>query len=218
MIAMNTQNEHTEFARKSQESLEKCELEVRRQGGEALAAGHYREAENLAKVAKKIGQMRESLSVGELFAESAGELNSPATEKRISESPRVQKRKPKKSRRKGSRPEGYPYFEVEGNHLVKVSWSKTKKSDYVHKAPKRVLDKLVETLNAMGSNKEIIPTDKMFPLSDGDTQYPDYQSYLCLLWLKMNKLVIHQGREGYQLRDPESFLKQCEQLWDEFDS
>ena len=81
-----------------------------------------------------------------------------------------------------------------------------------------MLDKLVETLNAMGSNKEIIPTDKMFPLSDGDTQYPDYQSYLCLLWLKMNKLVIHQGREGYQVRDPESFSRQCEQLWDEFDS
>ena len=226
MITMNNKPTMSEFTKKAQDPLKNCEIEVRRLGGEALEAGSYKQAELLAKLAQKIGQMHDSLNMGETAVipergepvELVAKSTEPIEQSRFSQPLRVPTKKPKKARRRGGRPEGYPYFEVEGNHLVKVSWSKTKKDSYVHKAPKRVLEKLVETLLTMGSNKEVIPTEKMFPLVDGENKYPDYQSYLCLLWLKRNKLVIHQGREGYQVRDPEIFEKQCEQLWEEFDS
>ena len=67
----------------------------------------------------------------------------------------------------------------------------------------------------LGADRAVVATERMFPLVDGDTQYSDYQSYLCLLWLKQNKMVIHHGREGYQIADPDTLRTNCERLWSE---
>ena len=203
----------SEFLEKAQKSLEKCELELRQLGGDALGAGNYREAEKIAQIAKIFSEYDFQSSKTPLFQETPRVAASMPVESASRMRPATQKR----TRKKGTKA-GYPFFEVDGNHLIKVSWSKTKKDEYIHKAPKEVLVTLIQALLKKGSKKQLVPTEKMFPLANEETQFPDYQSYLCLLWLKLNKLVIHHGREGYQLRDPKTFENRCDELWQELDA
>ena len=205
----------SEILKNAQISLQNCEVELRKLGGEALAAGLYTDAEKIAQVAKQISDFDFIDSADGLYFREASRVSKGSRENPIESVAAVEP--PKRTRKTGTR-KGYPFFEVEGNHLIKVSWSKTKKDEYVHKAPKEVLHALIATFVQMSSKNKIIPTEKMFPLSNAETQFPDYQSYLCLLWLKLNKLVIHHGREGYQLRDPKTFAERCDQLWQELDA
>ena len=215
MIAMNTQENTTDAVNLAIESLERCEGEIYGLVGEAAKSRDGASVTRLNELAQKLGQLRESLTMPralQLAVSSPQENYSTASEV---ETKKPSQRKRSTKRRKTGRPDGYPRFEVEGNSLVKVSWSKSKNSEYIHKAPKRVLEKLIEVLLELGGNGEVVPTDSMFPLQQGDKEYPDYQSYLCLLWLKQNKLVIHHGREGYQVADVATLKTTCEQMWAE---
>ena len=213
MIVMNTEQEmSTDFQKLAEKPLEACELEIRKLVGMAAQSGNYDAVNKLTELAQNLGHLKKSLDSSNLMrAERQTERVADSEKATIKPS---QRNKSTKRRRTGRRP-GYPKFEVEGNSLVKISWSKTKKSEYVHKAPKRVLECLIKTMLELGADREVVSTERMFPLVEGDNQYPDYQSYLCLLWLKQNKMVIHHGREGYQVADPDSLQTNCERLWAE---
>jgi hypothetical protein len=211
---MNTDNSQSKVVSKAIKSLELCEGQIYGLVGDAAKNRDSDGVAQLNELAQALGRLRDSLTAGD----SIPVLPLARTTVRASETAKPRNESRSTKRRRTSRPEGYPRFAVEGNSLVKVSWSKTKNSEYIHKAPKRVLDKLIEVILELGGNGEVVPTDTMFPLADGDDQYPDYQSYLCLLWLKQKKLVEHHGREGYQIRDPKSFVESCDRLWHELDS
>ena len=57
--------------------------------------------------------------------------------------------------------------------------------------------------------------DKVLPLKDPVTgsAFPDYQSYLCLAWLKCGGLVIQHGRQGYSLPKGIELDKSIETHW-----
>ena len=78
----------------------------------------------------------------------------------------------------------YPKFVREGDNLVKIGWSKSQRAEYEHKSPKRLLAVLCESLTS--ANGKRIMMDKVLPLKDPVTgsAFPDYQSYLCLAWLR----------------------------------
>ena len=210
---MNTQENTIDALKLAIESLERCEGKIYSLVGEAAKTRDGESVTRLNELAQKLGQLRESLNMPrplQLAVNSSSERYSAASE---AETKKPRQRSRATKRRKTGKPDGYPRFEVEGNSLVKISWSKSKNSEYIHKAPKRVLEKLIEVLLELGGNGEVVPTDSMFPLQQDDKEYPDYQSYLCLLWLKQNKLVIHHGREGYQVTDVASLKRTCEQMW-----
>ena len=64
------------------------------------------------------------------------------------------------------------------------------------------------------SGKRII-MDKVLPLKDpvNESVFPDYQSYLCLAWLKSVGLVTQHGRQGYSLPKGIELEKSVEALW-----
>jgi len=107
----------------------------------------------------------------------------------------------------------YPRFVREGDNLVKIGWSKSQKAEYEHKSPKRVLAVLCDSLT--GANGKRIMMDKVLPLKDPVTgsAFPDYQSYVCLAWLRSAGLVIQHGRQGYSLPKGIEFEKSVEALW-----
>lgn len=214
MISMNTQENTSDALKSAIESLEKCEVEIFGLVGDAAKSRDGTTVTRLNELAQNLAHLRKSLTMPRSMQLAAGPSERNVTES-DNETKKPSQRSRSTKRRNTGRPKGYPRFNVEGNSLVKISWSKSKKSEYIHKAPKRVLEKLVEVLLERGSNGEVIATDSMFPLEQGDKQYPDYQSYLCLLWLKQNKLVIHHGREGYQVADVASLKTTCERLWAE---
>lgn len=107
----------------------------------------------------------------------------------------------------------YPRFLREGENLVKVGWSKSAKAEYEHKSPKGVLAVLTAALTS--ANGRRVAMDKVLPLKDPATgsSFPDYQSYVCLAWLRSVGLVIQHGRQGYSLPKGAELEKSVESHW-----
>ena len=93
----------------------------------------------------------------------------------------------------------YPKFVREGDSLVKIGWSKSQGAEYEHKSPKRLLTVLSAALTAAKGKR--ITMDKVLPLNDAvdGSTFSDYQSYVCLAWLKSAGVVTQHGRQGYSV-------------------
>ena len=107
----------------------------------------------------------------------------------------------------------YPRFLREGENLVKIGWSKSEKTEYEHKSPKRVLAVLCETLD--NANGKRVAMNKVLPLRDpaDGSAIPHYQPYVCLAWLRSVGLVIQHGRQGYSLAKGTDLEKSVEMNW-----
>ena len=173
---------------------------------EAGAARDYDQAASLIELARKIKQLGEQFRGA---APKVAEVPKPvgalmdlhtASESRV----------PIRSRNKLGQ---YPKFLREGDNLVKIGWSKSQRAEYEHKSPKRLLAVLCESLT--GANGKRIMMDKVLPLKDPVTgnAFPDYQSYVCLAWLKSAGLVTQHGRQGYSLPKGIELEKSVEALW-----
>jgi hypothetical protein len=173
---------------------------------EAGAARDYDQAASLIELARKIKQLGEQFRgaaskvadapnpLDELMKlDSAGEIKVPI--------------------RSHNKLGQYPKFVREGDSLVKIGWSKSQRAEYEHKSPKRLLAVLRDSLTS--ANGKRIMMHRVLPLKDPVTgsAFPDYQSYLCLAWLKSAGLVIQHGRQGYSLPKGIELEKSVEALW-----
>jgi len=116
---------------------------------------------------------------------------------------------------KKNRP-AYPKFMRDGDHLVKIGWSKKEKAQYEHKSPKSVLGQLLESLLAAGREGHRFTTEDVLPLyeaADG-SEIPSYQAYLCLAWLRSESLIEQHGRQGYSLVKPDRLAASAEECWE----
>lgn len=116
-------------------------------------------------------------------------------------------RKPKKA--------DYPKFYREGDTLIKVGWSKSEGSEYEHKCPRRVLDVLVAELTRIAGPGKRFVMDKVLPLRDpdGGTEFPTYQPYLALAFLRQSGLIEQHGRSGYSIPKPKSIAADTSDAW-----
>jgi hypothetical protein len=95
----------------------------------------------------------------------------------------------------------YPKFLREGDNLLKIGWSRSERSEYEHKSPKKIISLLAGSISKTGANGRRFSMDKVLPLLDPDdgNRIPDYQVYLCLAWLKGLGFLTQHGRQGYSL-------------------
>lgn len=109
----------------------------------------------------------------------------------------------------------YPMFLREGESLVKVGWSRSEKSEYEHKSPKKVLPILAEVIAKAGARGKRFSMDRVLPLMDPDdgTRVPDYQVYLCLAWFRTLGFLIQHGRQGYSLASKAPVVPLLETHW-----
>lgn len=186
--------------------LTETEKNLAQLASEAGATRDYDQATSLIEVARRIKQMAEQFdpdaSKTETRPISVGRTNGPR--------PGPQPNTPTRVRNKLGQ---YPKFLREGENLVKIGWSKSQRSDYEHKSPKRVLGVLCESLRSADGKR--IMMDKVLPLKDpvSGSHFPDYQSYLCLAWLRSAGLVVQHGRQGYSLPKGIELEKSVEALW-----
>jgi hypothetical protein len=173
---------------------------------EAGAARDYDQAASLIELARKIKQLGEQFRV---TASKAAEAPHPL-DTLMKLHPVAESKTPIRSRNKLGQ---YPKFVREGDNLVKIGWSKSQKAEYEHKSPKRLLAVLCESLTS--ANGKRIVMDKVLPLKDPVTgsAFPDYQSYVCLAWLKFSGLVTQHGRQGYSLPKGIELEKSVETIW-----
>jgi len=113
------------------------------------------------------------------------------------------------------RKESYPKFLREGESLVKVGWSRSDKSVYEHKSPKRVLLVLAAAIEKAGARGKRFSMNRILPLTDSadGTRIPYYQVYLCLAWFRGLGFLIQHGRQGYSLAAKAPFEPLVEANW-----
>lgn len=174
---------------------------------EAGAARDYDQAGSLIELARKIKQLADEFARGR---SSASEAMADPNDGRRDILPTVGSRIPERSRNKLGQ---YPRFLREGENLIKIGWSKTERAEYEHKSPQTLLTALCQALT--GAKGKRITMDKVLPLKDpaNGSAFSDYQSYVCLAWLRSVGLVIQHGRQGYSLPKRTDLEKGVETHW-----
>lgn len=111
----------------------------------------------------------------------------------------------------------YPQFRRDGETLVKIGWSKRERKTYEHRAPRRVLEALLQALRGAGAGGARFAMENVLPLRDPEdrTEIPDYQAYLTLAWLRRTGLLTQHGRQGYSLPTNRDLNRESERLWNE---
>lgn len=106
-----------------------------------------------------------------------------------------------KSSGNGKTKRKYPYFERNGDKLVKVGWSKKNKEPYEHRAPKEAVVSFVRHLTSSVAPNEVFVIENLFPVPDvaNDCEVPTYQVYLSIAWLRDAGVIKKSGRDGYVL-------------------
>ena len=109
----------------------------------------------------------------------------------------------------------YPRFHREDDLLAKVGWSKRAKSEYVHKAPHRVVQLVADALCKAGVAGTMFKATDCLPTSDPDNgeEIASYQAYLVLAWLRDAGIVRQHGRQGYTVVELDSPRDTIDRLW-----
>jgi hypothetical protein len=196
------------------ETLASAEADLKRLIGEAADQGEYSSVETLVRWARTLGAMR---SEGQSPHETSG---TPQAHNGQPE-PMKDKRPGRKPLRKLARNKrgSYPQFARAGDALVKIAWSKSSGTEYEHKAPRSVVQKLAHALAHRSENGSMISMDDVLPLkADDGSQIPDYQAYVGLAWFRQIGAIKQKGRQGYTVKKASELLKQVEVAWGDLPS
>ena len=194
----------------AEEVLKEAERRIRTLLQEAAAEGDYDAVAPLAGLAKQVGTMVEGRRAPSTRPSRPG----PPKPKRRKVSAVKTTKKTRKTNSRSKKRAGYPKFRREGDHLIKVGWSKTDKAEYEHRAPKAVVDALVAALVAEASEGSLVTMDAVLPLLEKDgTELPAYQAYLCLAWMRAEGLVDARGRKGYSIAEGVDLAADVDGRW-----
>lgn len=201
---------------KANKILATAEASVRTLVGEAANAGDYDEILSLTNIAKALANIPNSTVV---LRQADPRIDQPRPNGKSIPTRSGSHLNGKEKRKSTSKPKSksYPRFLQSNGDLVKVGWSKSDAKEYQHKAPRQVLGAVTEAIKVQRTNDgELRPPQEFLPLTtpSGET-IPDYQSYLCIAWLRDIGIVQRHGRHGYRVPDPTSIENRIEQAWKE---
>ena len=190
--------------------------------GEAAASGDYEAILHLTALARAVANLAEdgvgtdvlgvpapdAASRSSATAEAIRKSGTPARPKARS------KRKKKRRKRKSGAKAGYPKFLRRGSYLVKIGYSK-KEREYSHRAPKRVALLIAEAVARAGAGGRLFTADEMMPVADPKdrSDVPSYQAYMCLGWLRHEKHIEAEGRQGYRIVTAKPLAEAAKESW-----
>jgi hypothetical protein len=203
-----------EIVRQAEAQLQQLLLRAAQQGDYETA----RVLAEWAKPLKQVTQQSDSVDVRDSVALANGKARVqaeayPATVHKRTDAGKSPLRH-KANRTKAARGE-FPKFLRDGEELLKIGWSKREKKVYRHKAPKRVVVLVSESLQQAAQDGERFVMDQILPIRDRETDsdVPSYQAYLSLAWLRKEKLIVQHGRQGYSLRPETDLPNAVEERW-----
>jgi hypothetical protein len=110
----------------------------------------------------------------------------------------------------------YPYFQSEGDRLLKIGWSERDGRSYEHRAPRAVVFRTCEAISRHGDNGRQFKMEAIVQeLSQGNSPIPSYQAYLALAWLRDADVVEKDGKEGYRIKNSPLTPDRLTQLWND---
>jgi hypothetical protein len=108
----------------------------------------------------------------------------------------------------------FPRFEVDGEKLVKIGWSKRDKRVYEHRAPREVVFLTFRVLASKVRPNSLFTMEQVLPVTDeAGSEIPSYQAYLAIAWLRSVGVVQRRGKDGYTLANGSLESSKVEQLW-----
>jgi hypothetical protein len=178
--------------------LRRAESEIAKLATEAAADRDYDNAERLLGVARQLAATVQKLSGVEPHAPVSSNGASSVSHVRGS---RVVD--------DGDERDDEPQFERDGDDLIKRGKSKSDARAYEHKAPRSVIEILLQAIRDSANKKGEFRTSRIFPLQDSNGRdVPVYQGYLTLRWLRQIGLVERVARQRYKL-DPARDAVSC---------
>jgi hypothetical protein len=216
------------YDEKTLKAIETADQEIQNLINSALEKRLYQEMLRLIWVAERIADIKETLNKNkrihsdsskekeiELSGYEAKQSQTTKVEHEVKDKyiPTTQKAYNEISRK------GFPFFVREGDSLVKIGSSNIAGATYEHRAPKQVIDTILQRiLKYCNANQRPLTSEKLSDLQaqDGES-VPGYQLYLCLGWLKREKLIKQIGRKGYKLVDKNSLVNDVENAWIKLD-
>lgn len=188
------------------ELLQRTQAELRDLIRSALADGRYNEVAEIAKIADGIARLGspegDQLDLRLAPSATAGTLSRTADAL-------------KRGSQRGRIARTFPRFERESDKLVKIAWSKKDRAEYEHKAPRQVVNLLIEAIRSRKGEGAKFEAPDVLPLKDPKTrrEVPSYQSYLALAWLRHEGVIAKYGREGYSLKPTSATAEHLDELW-----
>jgi hypothetical protein len=202
------------YTNRAIEALKVVEATLRDIIGQALAAKAYRDLASVASAADAVTALISELSgstpvktlLGPSSAQESQSLRTSATANHQAMAARTAN--------VVSRRMGYPRFLRDGDRLVKVAWSKKERKPYEHRAPQAIIQTLIDAVRKRKGEGKLFEAADVLPLVTGSgEEYPSYQSYLALAWLRHVGIVAKKGRDGYILKRDVGTPQKLDELW-----
>ncbi len=200
-----------ELDQRATEVIERAEKEIAALASDAAAQRDYGRASMLLALAQQIRDAAHPIAATSNSSKGNGAVLGSAKIGPVTRPPASRVAPARASARTG-----YPYFNREGDNLVKVGWSKSDRATYEHRSPRSVLERLGERVKQAGATGNRFTTEDLMPLHDQNgAELPSYQAYLCLAWLVSIGLLERHGRQGYTMAHIEDFDSILNGAWSE---
>lgn len=169
--------------------LANCEAELRLQVGAAAQDGDYEAVLRLTRWAQTVSELGHD--------DKRPNALSPAP-----------------TRKARSTKKDYPLFAKSDLSLIKIGWSKKTKTEYEHRAPLELIEKLADAAMAVGARGRVFQLDALARAADGADAKPGYQLYLIVAWWRDAGLIDQHGRKGYSIPRLSSFANDSRLAFD----
>jgi hypothetical protein len=182
--------------------LRNAEEALRKLIHEALAQGRYQDVSGLAALADALAHLHNS-------TDGNGEASTSAQRQQGNSSVAEERQ----GRRLAAR--AFPRFERDGDKLVKIAWSKRNRAEYEHRAPRAIVEILIEKIRKKKGEGAKFEAPEILPLKDKAAKdVPSYQAYLALAWLRQEGLVVKYGRDHYAMKPGVATRERIADLWE----
>lgn len=193
------------------ETLTEAESQLRKIIVKALTAKAYRELSKVAGAADSLAALIAELDAA---APSSVSLAEPASSPVIQRALTPMQAQMRPASSVAPRRKTYPQFLRDDDRLLKVAWSKKERQPYEHRAPQAVVQTLLEAVQKRKGEGHLFQAAEILPLHNANgEEYPSYQAYLALSWLRSVGVVTKKGREGYVIKTGAATPDEISRLW-----
>jgi hypothetical protein len=187
------------------EILDRAESEIRHAGAEA-----FRASDDVAT-----GEAREIVSVLKSLRSKLNGSSQILTASPPAEAKQIDQSKSTRHSSRSSTKSKYPRYSVRNGTLIRVGWSKKKKAEYEHKAPREAFDRTIKALEYFANLGDgPYMAEKIIEyINNSIGPIPSYQAYIVIGLLRDYEYLQQVGREGYII--PTDIPLKASQLWGE---
>jgi len=190
-------------------AIEQAEKSIQHVLADAAKAGRYDLCQSAGAIAENIQKLHQATLAQNAHAQLTPPLETTSKHK-AAES--------KRNQTSARRIKKYPRFEIKGNALLRIGWSKKSRTEYVHSTKRPAFNIIVEAIaSASKGSASIITAEEFLSMlsSQKELTPPTYQVYAVIAFLVHSNCLEKEGRSGYLVLD--NLPNRASSAWDQLD-